>query len=71
MNISFDPRRSDEARGHAVNPAAIFNQIDRMGVSAIPVVVLMSAIVCNRCPTGAYQLSYFGADISSSTWSAC
>src|SRR5690606_31208169 len=28
-------------RGHAVNPAAIFNQIDRMGVGAIPVVVLI------------------------------
>ena len=32
-------------RGHAVNPAAIFNQLDRMGVGAIPVVALMSFIV--------------------------
>jgi phospholipid/cholesterol/gamma-HCH transport system permease protein len=38
-------------RGHAVNPAAIFNQIDRMGVGAIV------------AQQGAYQLSYFGADI--------
>lgn len=51
-------------RGHAVNPAAIFNQIDRMGVGAIPVVLLMSAIVgAIVAQQGAYQLSYFGADI--------
>lgn len=51
-------------RGHAVNPAAIFNQIDRMGVGAIPVVALMSAIVgAIVAQQGAYQLSYFGADI--------
>lgn len=51
-------------RGHAVNPAAIFHQIDRMGVGAIPVVVLMSAIVgAIVAQQGAYQLSYFGADI--------
>lgn len=51
-------------RGHAVNPAAIFNQIDRMGVGAIPVVVLMSAIVgAIVAQQGAYQLAYFGADI--------
>ena len=47
-----------------VNPAAIFNQIDRMGVGAIPVVVLMSAIVgAIVAQQGAYQLRYFGADI--------
>ncbi len=51
-------------RGHGVNMAAIFNQIDRMGVGAIPVVVLMSAIVgAIVAQQGAYQLSYFGADI--------
>jgi phospholipid/cholesterol/gamma-HCH transport system permease protein len=51
-------------RGHAVNPAAIFNQIDRMGVGAIPVVVLMSAIVgAIVAQQGAYQLNYFGANI--------
>ncbi|MFC5386540.1 ABC transporter permease [Aquamicrobium segne] len=51
-------------RGHAVNPAAIFNQIDRMGVGAIPVVVLMSSIVgAIVAQQGAYQLNYFGADI--------
>ncbi len=51
-------------RGHAINPAAIFNQIDKMGVGAIPVVVLMSAIVgAIVAQQGAYQLSYFGADI--------
>ncbi|MCX8569324.1 MULTISPECIES: ABC transporter permease [Hyphomicrobiales] len=51
-------------RGHAVNPAAIFNQIDRMGVGAIPVVLLMSTIVgAIVAQQGAFQLSYFGADI--------
>ena len=51
-------------RGHGVNMAAIFNQIDRMGVGAIPVVVLMSAIVgAIVAQQGAYQLRYFGADI--------
>ena len=51
-------------RGHGINLAAIFNQIDRMGVGAIPVVVLMSAIVgAIVAQQGAYQLSYFGADI--------
>jgi phospholipid/cholesterol/gamma-HCH transport system permease protein len=51
-------------RGHAVNPAAIFHQIDRMGVGAIPVVVLMSSIVgAIVAQQGAYQLRYFGAEI--------
>lgn len=51
-------------RGHGVNVAAIVNQIDRMGVGAIPVVLLMSAIVGGIvAQQGAYQLAYFGADI--------
>ncbi|MEW9835659.1 MlaE family lipid ABC transporter permease subunit [Mesorhizobium marinum] len=51
-------------RGHSINLAAIFAQIDKMGVGAIPVVVLMSAIVgAIIAQQGAYQLSYFGADI--------
>jgi len=51
-------------RGHGVNMAAIFNQIDRMGVGAIPVVVLMSAIVgAIVAQQGAFQLRYFGAEI--------
>ena len=51
-------------RGHAINPAAIFSQIDKMGVGAIPVVTLMSAIVgAIVAQQGAFQLSYFGADI--------
>ncbi len=50
--------------GHAVNPAAIFNQIDCMGVDAIPVVLLMSTIVgAIVAQQGVFQLSYFGADI--------
>lgn len=51
-------------RGHAVNPAAIFHQIDRMGIGAIPVVMLISAIVgAIVTQQGAYQLRWFGAEI--------
>ena len=51
-------------RGHGVNLAAIVAQIDRMGVGAIPVVVLMSAIVgAIVAQQGAFQLRYFGAEI--------
>lgn len=51
-------------RGHAVNPAAIFSQIDRMGVGAIPVIVLMSFIVgAIVAQQGAFQLRFFGAEI--------
>lgn len=49
---------------HAVNPAAIANQIDRMGVGAVPIIVLMSAIVgAIIAQQGAFQLRYFGAEI--------
>jgi phospholipid/cholesterol/gamma-HCH transport system permease protein len=51
-------------RGHSINPAAIVNQIDRMGVGAIPVVLLMSSIVgAIVAQQGAFQLRYFGAEI--------
>lgn len=51
-------------RGHAVNPAAIFHQIDRMGVGAIPIIILMSFIVgAIVAQQGAYQLRNFGAEI--------
>src|SRR5690606_10185033 len=51
-------------RGHGVNPAAIVSQIDRMGIGAIPVIVLMSAIVGGIiAQQGAFQLRYFGAEI--------
>ena len=51
-------------RGHSVNFAAIFNQIDRMGVGAVPVVMLMSTIVgAIVAQQGAFQLRYFGAEI--------
>ena len=51
-------------RGHAVNPAAIVSQIDRMGIGAIPVVLLMSSIIgAIVAQQGAFQLRYFGAEI--------
>ena len=47
-----------------INPNAIVAQIDRMGVKAIPIVVLMSAIVgAIIAQQGAFQLRYFGAEI--------
>ncbi|WP_295812252.1 ABC transporter permease [uncultured Nitratireductor sp.] len=51
-------------RAHAINPAAIVNQIDRMGVGAVPIIILMSAIVgAIIAQQGAFQLRYFGAEI--------
>lgn len=51
-------------RAHAVNPAAIVHQIDRMGVGAVPIIVLMSGIVgAIIAQQGAFQLRYFGAEI--------
>jgi len=51
-------------RGHAVNITSIFHHMDRMGVGAIPVVTLMSAIVgAIVAQQGAFQLRWFGAEI--------
>ncbi len=51
-------------RGHSLNPAAIVSQIDRMGVGAIPVILLMSTIIgAIIAQQGAFQLRYFGAEI--------
>ncbi len=51
-------------RGAGVSPASIVNQIDRMGVGAVPIILLMSfligAIIAQQ---GAFQLRYFGAEI--------
>lgn len=51
-------------RGNGISYAAIINQIDRMGVGAIPVVLLMSTIIgAIIAQQGAFQLRYFGAEI--------
>ena len=51
-------------RGHGLSPAAIASQIDRMGVGAVPVVMLMSGIVgAIIAQQGAFQLRYFGGEI--------
>ena len=51
-------------RHSGVSPAAIVNQIDRMGVQAVPIILLMSfligAIIAQQ---GAFQLRYFGAEL--------
>ena len=51
-------------RGHGISPAAIVYQMDRMGVGALPVVILMSFIIgAIIAQQGAFQLRYFGAEI--------
>jgi phospholipid/cholesterol/gamma-HCH transport system permease protein len=51
-------------RGHAVNVAAIVTQIDRTGVGAVPVIILMSTIVgAIVAQQGAFQLRQFGTGI--------
>jgi phospholipid/cholesterol/gamma-HCH transport system permease protein len=51
-------------RHSGLSPAAIVNQIDRMGVQAVPIILLMSfligAIIAQQ---GAFQLRYFGAEL--------
>ncbi|WP_374591175.1 MlaE family lipid ABC transporter permease subunit [Ciceribacter sp. RN22] len=51
-------------RGSGVSPASVVNQLDHMGVRAVPIIVLMSfligAIIAQQ---GAFQLRYFGAEI--------
>lgn len=51
-------------RGSGVSPASIINQIDHMGVRAVPIILLMSyligAIIAQQ---GAFQLRYFGAEV--------
>ncbi len=51
-------------RRHTLRPAAVVNQMDRMGVGALPVVLLMSSIIgAIIAQQGAFQLRYFGAEI--------
>jgi phospholipid/cholesterol/gamma-HCH transport system permease protein len=51
-------------RSHGISPAAIVHQIDRMGIGAFPVVILMSFIIgAIIAQQGAFQLRYFGAEI--------
>lgn len=51
-------------RHNGISPAAIVHQVDRMGVGALPVVILMSAIIgAIIAQQGAFQLRYFGAEI--------
>lgn len=51
-------------RGSGVSPASIVNQLDQMGVRAVPLILLMSyligAIIAQQ---GAFQLRYFGAEV--------
>lgn len=51
-------------RGGGIPIAAVVTQMDRMGVGAIPIIVLMSTIVgAIIAQQGAFQLRYFGAEI--------
>lgn len=51
-------------RGSGLSPAAVFTQMEQMGVNAVPIIALMSfligAIIAQQ---GAFQLRYFGAEI--------
>lgn len=51
-------------RASGISPASVVNQMDHMGVRAVPIVALMSfligAIIAQQ---GAFQLRYFGAEI--------
>jgi phospholipid/cholesterol/gamma-HCH transport system permease protein len=51
-------------KGGGISPASVVNQIDHMGVRAVPIIALMSfligAIIAQQ---GAFQLRYFGAEI--------
>lgn len=51
-------------KGAGVSPASVVTHIDRMGVRAVPIIVLMSfligAIIAQQ---GAFQLRYFGAEL--------
>lgn len=51
-------------RSSGLSPAAVINQMDNMGVRAVPIITLMSfligAIIAQQ---GAFQLRYFGAEI--------
>ncbi|MBB1247544.1 ABC transporter permease [Rhizobium sp. G21] len=51
-------------RGSGLSPAAVFNQLEQMGVNATPIIALMSfligAIIAQQ---GAFQLRYFGAEV--------
>ncbi len=51
-------------RGSGIPIPAIVTQMDRMGVGAIPIILLMSTIVgAIIAQQGAFQLRYFGAEI--------
>ena len=53
-----------QGKGSGIPFAAIVSQMDRMGVGAIPIIVLMSFIVgAIIAQQGAFQLRYFGAEI--------
>jgi phospholipid/cholesterol/gamma-HCH transport system permease protein len=51
-------------RGSGLSPASIVNQLEQMGVMAVPIIMLMSfligAIIAQQ---GAFQLRYFGAEV--------
>ncbi|WP_210105228.1 ABC transporter permease [Neorhizobium galegae] len=51
-------------RGTGISPASVVTHIDRMGVRAVPIIMLMSfligAIIAQQ---GAFQLRYFGAEL--------
>lgn len=50
--------------GNGLSVPSVINQIDRMGVRALPIIILMSTIIgAIIAQQGAFQLRYFGAEI--------
>jgi phospholipid/cholesterol/gamma-HCH transport system permease protein len=64
LGATFLGAQMKAGRGRAIKWTAIVHQIDRMGVGAIPVVLLMSTIVgAIIAQQGIFQLRYFGSEV--------
>ncbi len=46
-------------RGAGVSPASVVNQLDHMGVRAVPIIVLMSFLIGNHCPARCLSVALF------------
>ncbi len=64
LGATISGPRLKAGRGKGLRPVAIVHQMERIGIGAIPVVVMMSTIIgAIIAQQGAFQLRYFGAEI--------
>ncbi|EJF88816.1 ABC transporter permease [Bartonella tamiae] len=64
LGATISGAQTKKGRGSGISLPALVTQIDRMGVGAIPIIVLMSFIVgAIIAQQGAFQLRTFGAEI--------